>query len=227
MRIDTIDKLITMLLLQKTNLATYKAQVSATDEDFENITKELENLQYIVNYSDLIDADKQTVTKIKNAIFNGNPDEPLTPFPVFPVGVLPHPTKQGLMENALRRNRRFKAAEGYTKEIGIALGIDAEARELSPDSVKPLIQVFPAQSGYTFSVVVSNRGASDMWEVLILRKGALSWTKAAGATGKSGDVTITPISAGEPEQIQVRVQLRKSNANYGQPSDIVYVTTNP
>jgi hypothetical protein len=227
MRIDTIDKLITMLLLQQTNLPTYKAQVSATAEDIDNITNELQNLQYIVNYSDLIDADKQTVTKIKNAIFNGNPDEPLTPFPVFPAGALPNTAKQGLMENALRRNRRFKAADGYTKEIGIALGIESEAKEVSPDSVKPTIQVFPAQSGYTFSVVVSNRGASDMWEVLILRKGALGWTKAASATGKASDVNITPISAGEPEQMQVRVQLRKSNVNYGQPSDIVYVTANP
>lgn len=30
-----------------------------------------------------------------------------------------------------------------------------------------------------------------------------------------------------PEQMQVRVQLRKNNQNYGQPLDIVYVTVNP
>jgi hypothetical protein len=227
MSIDTIDKLITMLLLQQTNVLTYQSQIGATNSDIEAINQELANLQYIVNYADLIDADKQTVTKIKQAMFSGNPDEPLSPFPVFPVSALPNAIGAGFRELAYRRNRRFKAAAGYTKEIGIALGIESEAREVVPDSVKPAMQLFPAQTGYTFSVVVANRGASDMWDVMILRKGANGWSKAASATGKSCDVTITPQTAGEPEQIQVRVQLRKSNANYGQPSDIAYVTVNP
>jgi len=40
-------------------------------------------------------------------------------------------------------------------------------------------------------------------------------------------VSITPATPGDTEQMQVRVQLRKSNQNYGQPSDVVYVTVNP
>ena len=47
------------------------------------------------------------------------------------------------------------------------------------------------------------------------------------ASGKSIDVTIEPTAQGKPEQIQVRVQLKKNNADYGQPSDAVYVTVNP
>jgi hypothetical protein len=38
---------------------------------------------------------------------------------------------------------------------------------------------------------------------------------------------VTPTTPGESEQIQVRVQLKKNNQNYGQPSDMVYVTVNP
>jgi hypothetical protein len=227
MSLETVDRLITTLSLQKTNLPTYQLQVGATNADIAAVSSELDDLQYIVNFADLIDADKQTVTKIKNAMFSGNPDEPLSPFPVFPIGALPNGVGAGLRELAYRRNRRFKAAAGYTKEIGIALGIESEARELVPDSVKPSMQLFAAQSFYTFSVVIANRGASDMWDVMILRKGANGWSKAASATGKSIDVTVTPASAGEPEQMQVRVQLKKNNANYGQPSDIAYVTVNP
>jgi hypothetical protein len=93
--------------------------------------------------------------------------------------------------------------------------------------VKPQIETFAAQSGYQFSVVVSGRGNSDMWDVLILKKGAASWQSVKTAVGKSVDVQITPTTPGEAEQIQVRVQLKKNNQNYGQPSDMVYVTVNP
>jgi hypothetical protein len=48
------------------------------------------------------------------------------------------------------------------------------------------------------------------------------------ATGKSTDVVVGP--TGEvpaPVQLQVRVQLRRSNQNYGEPSNIAQVTVNP
>jgi hypothetical protein len=65
-----------------------------------------------------------------------------------------------------------------------------------------------------------------MWDVYILRKGG-SWTKVDSASGKSADIHITSSVAGDAEQIQVRIQLRKNNADYGQPSDPAYVTVNP
>ena len=41
------------------------------------------------------------------------------------------------------------------------------------------------------------------------------------------NVVITPTTPDKPEQLQVRVQLRKNNQNYGQLSDVVSVTVNP
>ncbi len=38
---------------------------------------------------------------------------------------------------------------------------------------------------------------------------------------------LRPLNPGDAEQIQVRVQLRKNNANYGQLSDIVYIALSP
>ena len=66
-----------------------------------------------------------------------------------------------------------------------------------------------------------------MWEIEIRRKGETTFTALKSATGKSANVVITPTSDGDPEQIEVRVQLRKSNADYGEPSDPAYVTVNP
>ena len=54
-----------------------------------------------------------------------------------------------------------------------------------------------------------------------------TWQDAAFATNNPVEVTITPTTPGDAEQIQVRVQLRKSNADYGQPSEPAYVTVNP
>jgi len=108
------------------------------------------------------------------------------------------------------------------------LGIlPSQADSIAPSEVKPSIETFAAQTGYQFSFVVSNRGESDMWEVLILRKGTSSWQSVKTAVGKSVDVTLTPTAPGEAEQVQIRVQLRKNNQNYGQPSDMIYVTVNP
>jgi hypothetical protein len=69
-------------------------------------------------------------------------------------------------------------------------------------------------------------------EVLTLQQANLPTYQAAvgkqeTCSGKSADISITPTTPGDAEQIQVRVQLRKSNADYGQPSDPAYVTVNP
>jgi hypothetical protein len=45
--------------------------------------------------------------------------------------------------------------------------------------------------------------------------------------GKSCDVTLTPTTPGVPEKLQVVIQLKRNNENYGQPSDAVSVTVNP
>ena len=191
------------------------------------MTEELANLEYLTTYADLIDANKRTVFQIKQAVYNGLEGEPIPPSPVFPGAVPPFALVSGCLTLTRNRNRRFKAASGYTPEIGAALGIDSEAPPVPPESVKPTIEVFAAQTSYMFSVVIANRGNSDMWDVMILTPGSAGWTIAKGATGKSTDVTVTPTTPGEPMQLQVRVQLKKSNQNYGLLSDIVYVTVNP
>jgi hypothetical protein len=216
-----------MYLLQKANLATYKSQVGATDEDIEAVAEAADNLQYLQNYFELIDANKKTVAKIKQQVYNGDPDEAVSAFPAFPAAAPPHTLIAGVSELGKKRNRRFKAAEGYTKEIGIALGIDGDAPSIAPGSVKPTAEVFAAQNGYMFSVIVGNRGDSDQWDVEIRRAGSETWTPAKTATGKSVDVTVTPTTPGQPEQLQVRIQLKKKNEDYGQVSDAVSVTVNP
>ena len=227
MLIDTYDKLLAMYLLQKANLVTYKNEVGATGDDIDAVTFGADNLQYMKDYFDLAEADKKVVAKIKRAIYDGDPNEPVTTFGGFPAFAPPHPLVAGLEALAQKRNRRFKAADGYTLEIGIALGIEGDSQSITPDTVKPDFEAFPAQMDYESALVISNRGKSDMWKALGQKANATKWSELTSGTGKSGNVSIEPTTPGQPERILMMIQLYKNNEPYGQPSDPKYVTFNP
>ena len=226
MRIDSYDRLVSCLNLQVANLATYQTEVGATAADLTDVAAQRNALVYVQNYAETIDANKKAVFQLKQAIYNGDPDNDISAFPAFPAAAPPAGTVSGILTIAVERNKRFKLGPGYNREIGIALGIDGDEPISRPGDVTPAIELFPAQTGYEFSIVTANRAASDMWEVWIKRDSG-DWILATTRTGKSGDVTITPTTPGKPEQIQVRIQLKKNNENYGLLSDPAYVTVNP
>ncbi len=117
---------------------------------------------------------------------------------------------------------------GFPEAIGddlMWLG-EEESKPIAGD-VTPTVKATPAANGYLASIVVSGREESDSWELWILDKGASTWEKIDRYTGKSVDVTFTPTTAGEPYIFQLRVQLRKNNANYGNPSSAITITVNP
>jgi len=227
MKFDTIEKLLGMLLLQKANLSTFLAQVGATAAEVEEISNDAANLQFLIDFAALLDTNKKTVTKIKQQVYNGDPDEEVSPFPKFTDPSAPFPLLAGSLERANRRNRRYKAAAGYTKEIGIALGIDGDSQPIAPETVKPTLDIFPAQSGYEAAIVIGKRGNSDMWKLMGRKMNTEKWLELASGTGKSGNVRITPTTEGSPERLELKIQLYKSNELYGQASDPTYATFNP
>ena len=227
MNIDTYDKLLTMYLKQKANLATHRGAVGATETELDEVSQGADILQYLKDFSELTDTAKRAIFKIKGEVYNGDKDEPISTFAGFPAFAPPFPLISGLRERALERNKRYKAAAGYTKAIGIELGIEEESESIAPADVKPSAELSAASSEYLFAAVVSNRGKSDSWDVLFQRDGETGWAIAKTATGKSVDVTITPLNPGKPERIKVKIQLKKSNQKYGQESDIVEITINP
>jgi hypothetical protein len=152
--------------------------------------------------------------------------------PAAPVTTLPAPPAE--LETAIIEwlvdlvEKKIQTADAYTDEIGVQLGIVVPPGEgISPDSVKPSVECFPAQSGYEFAAVATGRGEATMAEVEIRFAGSETWQTVKSFTGKSANVKITPTTPGQPLRIQVRIQLYKNNEKYGQPSDAVYVTLNP
>ncbi len=227
MKFDTIEKLLAMLLLQKANLPTFQAQVGATNTELQEVLDEAVNLQYLIDLSALVDANKKTITKIKQQVYNGDPDEDVSPFPVFPAIAAPVALVSGTLDRASKRNRRYKAAVDYTKEIGMALGIDGDTPPVPPESIKPTLDAFPAQSGYEAAIVVGNRGKSGMWKLFGRKMNAEKWSELTSGTGKSLNVKISPTVEGQPERIELKVQLYKANEIYGQQSNPTYATFNP
>lgn len=224
MQVDSYDKLLTMALLQKQNLNNYKVAVGATNDEVLAVGQAAENLQYLKDYLTTVEADKMTVTQIKRAVYDGDAVSNFAGFPAFEP---PHPLVAGLKEDFQKRNARFKLADGYTREIGIALGIVENPAHIAPGEVQPAFEAHPAQMGYEAAIVVANRGKSTMWKALAQKANAANWFDLGSATGKSANFTITPTTPGQPERLLVMIQLYRSNEPYGQPSDPQYVTFNP
>ncbi len=123
--------------------------------------------------------------------------------------------------------REVVGLTNYAKADGEALGFEATApASIAPADVKPTIKVYAAAHDYGVSIVVNGREGAIVWDVYLTRKGG-NRTRYATCEGKTADITITPTVPSDAEQVQIDVQLRKNNANFGQPSDPAYVTANP
>lgn len=227
--INTFAQLITVLTMQKANLSTYFTQCNASGADVGEITSELNNLTAIATYGDLVNGYKKTIFEIKQALYDGKLTDPLPPFPaVLTPPVLSGPVS-GSLTRTRERNARFKAGPGYTDAIGDALGIGPGIPGAPPVST-PTVDVIAAESGYLFSVVISNRQSSDQWELFARPISGGEWASMGSRTTKSGDFTYNPgPTAGDqvPVQLQIRVQLKKNDVDYAPPSDIVMATVNP
>ena len=170
-------------------------------------------------FCETVDGDKQACFGLKQKLYDGEVGSPFGSVPTFVAYSFPATPVSGGRGILLNMFKRYVLAPGYTKEIGEALGI-------APELVKPDLHCFSAATNHHFSAVVEKRVASDGWQIWIQRKGG-QWTLQGAYTGKSADIDVPLTTPGDAEQIQVRVQLRKSNADYGQPSDPTYVTLNP
>lgn len=184
--------------------------------------------QFLADVFTQLNAYEEAVRQYRRIITENDIGDVQPQFPAPPTFALPFEVETGIFERLDNLRNKIFAADNYTDEIGALLKILPKSSEsLVPEMQKPrIVNASPAQMGYLFSVIIADRGEADACDVYVLKKGG-TWQKVTTFTGKSSDVEIVPTTQGESEQIQVRVQLRKNNQNYGQPSDIVNVTINP
>lgn len=189
-------------------------------------------VQFFGSSAASVEAYRGAMTSFRRVMLTGNIGEPNPDYPSAFAG-LPLPTTGAPVDTGIwaRLNKdvpRIRKAPTYTEETGALLGIIPTTPDAPlPGTVKPTASFDAAMHGYLFSTVVAGRQEADAFQVWIRREGTTDWTLAATATGKSVDVTYDPGQTSGPVQLQVYVQLRKDNANYGQPSEISLVTVNP
>lgn len=215
------------LQIQNSNIEQYAAVAGATAADIASIQEDFTNLQWILKLALLVDEYKATAFGIKKKFIRGEINESLGAFADAPDASPPSALKAGVEKRSRERDQRFLHSATMNEAARLALDLVNEPPSISPDTVKPTIEPFPAAGNYEFALIIANRGQSDMSDVQVRRKGSETWQTVKSATGKSVNVVVTPTTPGQPEQLQVRVQLKRKNENYGQPSDPVYVTVNP
>ena len=229
MQIFNYAQAISVLTTMEANLPTFAGVLGTTAADQTFLTNSLANMVYVGNFTEVFDDNKKGFTAIKQRLFNGDtgaiPDGPVTEEfnPPF------SPLQGDVHGQLMLLIGRIQSSNNYTHEIGVALGIESSGDAPTPpvEDIQATIDLFPAQSDYTFSVVVSGREASDSWVVEIMPTGASEWVAVGTYTGKSADVKVTPTTPGQPMQLQVRVRLRKNNADYGKVSAALTTVVSP
>lgn len=219
--------LLAHLQIQKQNIGQFKSEAGADTEDMDAITQDCDNMQAIINFCTLADEYKTNAFGIKRTMIRGNIGEPVGTLMSPPSFAPPFPPVSAIEKRSRERDGRFKRSKTMTEAAMLGLDLFDESSNISPDTVKPTLEAFAAQTGYEAAIVVGNRAKSDMWKVLGRRMNSENWNMISSGTGKSADIQITPTTPGQPERIELKILLYKANEPYGQPSDPVYVTFNP
>lgn len=231
MAIDTYDKLVDAMTLLKGNISTYMTELGATAADVTWVTNTLNNLTWMRDRAELGDANKKSVTEIRSRVYRGPAGEAIPALPANPSNTPPNPLEPDALGEFNKLKSRFKAGPGYTHEIGIACGLASESPDPpDPSSLTPIIEeISAAQANYLFSLIAANRGESDQYQVFTQPvEGDHPWVLTDTVTTRAADITWTPVGGLDgPQQVRVKIQLRRKGQNYGLESAIVIVTLNP
>ena len=224
----TPEELLEALTAQKENLPIYKTTVEATAADQTEIEQDLANLTTALNNTTIAETDKQVVTQIKNAVYDGDPNDAIAPYPAFAIAALPFPdAAAGSFTRFRARKARFKAAKGYTTEIGIALGLEKpKSGSISPDDLVAALSPRDL-GGYQYDAVFKKQG-QDAMLIQYRPKGTEKWLEAKTALASPVIIDVPkPESEGASVQIEIRCRLLKGNRQVGQWSPIYTLTVNP
>jgi hypothetical protein len=170
----------------------------------------------------------QSVTEWRDQVWHGTPKgSAVSPAPVFQVkGAVTY--TRGTVQQIFDDREYIISLGTFTEAIGENMGY-LGAEEEGPDlgTFQPTVKADAAQQGgFAFGVTVNNRGDSDQWILSAAPVGSTNWQQLGTFTGKTANATW-PGTVDAPVQLQLRVQLRRKNQNYGQPSDIILVTVIP
>ena len=83
MKTNTAELLLEALTVELANIRTYQTPLGFSGADVEECEQDRANLQAALHNAGIADADKQSVTKVKNDVYNGDVNESIQPYPTF------------------------------------------------------------------------------------------------------------------------------------------------
>ena len=185
-----------------------------------------DNMQFLANTATQLEAFTDAVREYRIIMTEGRIGDPTPPFPANPTFALPVAQPTGMFQRLVEAVNIIRASPAYTDEQGALLGIiPSKTDPISPGDLKPVIKATDALAPYTFTVNVTRLG-QEAFKVQVSTNGT-TWSDAAFGTSNPVTVTITPLTAGEPQRVLVRAILLKKNEPVGEASDPTYVTVNP
>ncbi len=209
-------------------IESYKGPLDL-DGAFIDATKiNCESIMNAYNFREQTAETDKAVTEWRDQVYYGTPKgADASPPPVYATfsGAAP---KRGCVTQFFDDRDYILGLPGYTEAIGDDLGFVGTEQD-APDlgSFQPTLKAdAAAQGGFAFGVTVGNRGDSDQWILSGALVGTTDWQQLGVNTGKTADGTW-PGGGPQPITVQMPVQLRLKNENYGQPSNIVLVTLIP
>jgi hypothetical protein len=225
----TPEQLLDALTLAEENAPTYKTVIGITAEEITENAQDRANLAKALENQNILAAASQTATQIKNAVFNGDKTESVAVYPAVAIDPLPFPDAlAGALKRWRKRRERWMSASGYTKEIGIALGIaKPDSAPASPGTLTAALK--PADlGGYQYEVDYKKQGRSGM-HIEHRVKGTEKFTTKINSLKSPVkiDVEEQPASEGAAIQLEIRGRLLDGNEQVGQWSPIYTLTVNP
>ncbi len=222
---NTPAELLEALTILEANINTYQIEVGATAEDIKEINNFRANLATVLNNADIVNADKQTMTQIKKAVYKGNPAAKIPSYPPFELIPLPFPDQKAGADQFYRKIKaRYKTAQNYTKEIGTALGFEKSSSEkVSPDQLVAALKLADA-GNHQYVVNFAKQGQNGLL-IQDRPRGTEKWRDA-----KTALMSPVTINAPEPSdenaavQLEVRGRLLKGNIQVGKWSPIYLLT---
>lgn len=205
--------------------ATYALSVGFVAADVTAVQTDYQMLAYTVNLADVFKAESKERVQYKDTFRDGplgiaTPATPTTPT-IAPPGTIPPP---GIVPRVRATIQRIKAHPNYTQAMGQDMGIVAPTS--TPTGTPKPTATAEAQPGSQV-LLKWKKGGFDGVIIESQRGTETGWTQIGVDTSSPYLDSRPPLVVGQPEVRKYRLRYFKNDANVGDYSDIITVTTAP
>lgn len=173
------------------SLTTYASVLKISEEEVQSIKNDTAMYNYALMCLESVNAYNRQMTAFKNALRDGNEitQEVAMPLPpVFPT--TPATVKAGIFSRIRKLAQNLKTREGYTEDIGKALGLVGESTVTDYNNLQPALQ---AEVSGGQVIVKWKKGKADSINIYV-KRGTSDFT-LAGTDAKPPYYDPTPLPA--------------------------------